>query len=191
MTVMLAIHKFPARISSLKRVFCATFAMDTADLCDSYGDLLQYVEPIFRDFGRRTKFDGKISTVKCHEDNSCVKTALAEPGDGRVLVVDGGGSLRRALLGDNVAATALKNNWSGVIIYGCVRDTCQLEKIDLGVKALAQIPRKTEKKNVGMRDIPVTFAGVTFRPNEYVYADRDGIVVSDKKLTLEGTFEMF
>ena len=104
----------------------------------------------------------------------------------KVLVVDGGGSMRRALLGDNVAATAVKNNWSGVIIYGCVRDTVQLEKINVGIKALASIPRKTEKKNVGSRDIPVTFAGITFSPNAYVYADRDGIVVSDKKLTLEG-----
>ena len=185
--------------------------METADLCDAYGDLLQYVEPIFRDFGQKTKFGGKICTVKCHEDNSYVKAALAEPGDGRVigilfywnfntckfnllnvcvflkvLVVDGGGSLRRALLGDNVAAAALRNNWSGVIIYGCVRDTVELEKINVGIKALASIPRKTEKKNVGSRDIPVTFAGVTFRPNDYVYADRDGIVVSDKKLALEG-----
>ena len=90
-----------------------------------------------------------------------------------------------------MAATAQKNNWSGVVIFGCVRDTCQLEKIDLGIKALAQIPRKTEKKDVGTRDIPVTFAGVTFRPDEYLYADRDGIVVSDKKLTIEGTYEMF
>ena len=104
----------------------------------------------------------------------------------KVLVVDGGGSLRRALLGDNVAATALKNNWSGVIIYGCVRDTVQLEKMNVGIKALASIPRKTEKKNVGSRDIPVTFAGVTFRPNEFVYADRDGIVVSEKELKLQG-----
>lgn len=94
--------------------------------------------------------------------------------------------MRRALLGDNVAATALKNNWSGVIIHGCVRDIAELEKINIGIKALGSIPRKTEKKNVGSRDIPVTFSGVTFRPNEYVYADRDGIVVSDKKLILEG-----
>lgn len=94
--------------------------------------------------------------------------------------------MRRALLGDNVAATALKNNWSGLVIYGCVRDSYQLERMDLGVKALASMPRKTEKKNVGSRDIPVTFAGVTFRPNEYVYADRDGIVVSTMKLALVG-----
>lgn len=104
----------------------------------------------------------------------------------KVLVVDGGGSKRRALLGDNVAATAFKNNWSGIIIYGCVRDVVELERIDVGIKALGSIPRKTEKKNVGTRDVPVSFGGVTFRPNDYVYADRDGIVVSNRKLTLEG-----
>lgn len=92
--------------------------------------------------------------------------------------------MRRALLGDNVAASAVKNNWSGIVIYGCLRDTEMLAQMDIGVKALGSIPRKTEKKNVGSRDIPVTFGGVTFKPSDYIYADKDGIVVSDKELTL-------
>jgi regulator of ribonuclease activity A len=124
--------------------------------------------------------------IACHAFINLLLPIFHETNFFKVLVVDGGGSMRRALLGDNVAATALKNNWSGVIIHGCVRDIAELEKINIGIKALGSIPRKTEKKNVGSRDIPVTFSGVTFRPNEYVYADRDGIVVSDKKLILEG-----
>jgi len=110
---------------------------------------------------------------------------LATPGRGKVLVVDGGGSLRRALLGDQIAASAAQNGWEGVIVYGCVRDVCQLAETDLGVQALAAIPLKTERKGIGELNVAVTFGGVTFRPGEYVYADDNGVVISPRALSVE------
>ncbi|EDO32968.1 predicted protein [Nematostella vectensis] len=158
--------------------------LKTADLSDAYNDILQYAEPIFRDYGGRKTFGGRITTVKCHEDNVLVKTALSEPGDSRVLVVDAGGSLRRGMLGDNLAEMASKNGWSGIIMYGCIRDSEDIAKIDVGVKALGTMPLKSIKKGQGDRDIIVKFAGATFRPGDYLYADVDGIVVSPKELCL-------
>src|SRR5690554_5057079 len=139
----------------------------TPDLCDAYPDV-EDVEPMFANFGGRDSFGGEIVTVKCHEDNSVVKAQVATPGKGKVMVVDGGGSMRRALLGDMLAAKAAEKGWEGLIIYGCVRDVDELAKIDLGVQALAPHPMKTDKRDIGDLDVEVTFAGVCFRPGEYV-----------------------
>jgi regulator of ribonuclease activity A len=152
------------------------------DLCDEYEDEVRVAEPILNNYGRRTTFGGEIATIKCHEDNSLVKERLDTPGNGRVLVVDGGGSLRRSLLGDQLAAKALENQWAGIIIYGAIRDVEVIADLDLGVKALNVIPLKTEKRGLGDQGIPVRFAGVTFSPGAYVYADLNGLVVCDRAL---------
>ena len=153
------------------------------DLCDAHEEQLQVAEPVFRDYGGRLAFSGEIETVKCHEDNSLVKNLVATPGQGRVLVVDGGGSLRRSLLGDQLAAKALHNAWSGIVIYGAIRDIEVISTLEIGVKAINVIPLKTEKRGRGDQGVPVTFAGVTFRPGEYLYADSNGLVVSNHPLT--------
>jgi regulator of ribonuclease activity A len=150
----------------------------TADLYDAHGEALQVAAPLFRDFGKRVAFDGPISTVKLHEDNALLKKALEEPGAGRVLVVDGGGSLRCALLGDNLATLGAKNGWAGIVLFGCVRDADVLGTIDFGVKALATNPRKSGKTGAGQRDVTVRFADVEWRPGEHLFADRDGIVTA-------------
>lgn len=156
----------------------------TADLCDHFHETVQIAEQSFRDLGGRPKFCGVIETVKAFEDNSKVKECLAEPGEGKVLVVDGGGSMRRAMLGDMIAASAVKNGWSGVLIYGCIRDSADVGGMDLGVKALGTHPCKTEKRGLGRHNVTVRFAGVTFHPGHYLYADEDGILVSPKPLEL-------
>jgi regulator of ribonuclease activity A len=154
----------------------------TADLYDEYGDSLRVASPIFTDFGGRAAFDGIVSTVKVHEDNGLVRAALEEPGDGRVLVVDGGGSLRCALVGDNLAALGAGNGWAGIVVYGCIRDADPISNIEIGVKAIATNPRKSIKKNVGDRDITVQVAEIVIAPGDHLYADRDGIVISDRTL---------
>ncbi len=154
----------------------------TTDLCDDHGESVIVLEPMFRGFGGNRRFCGPIATLKLFEDNALVRTVLSEPGGGRVLVVDGGGSLRCALLGDMIGEDAVKNGWEGVIVYGCVRDVDALGTLDLGVQALGAIPLKSNRRGEGQKDIAVTFGGVTFRPGEYVYADNNGVVVSAKKL---------
>lgn len=154
----------------------------TADLYDEYGDQLKIALPLFRDFGGRKTFYGPVSTVKVHEDNSLVRAALEEPGKGRVLVVDGGESLRCALVGDMLAKLGKDNGWAGIVVSGCIRDSAEIASMDIGVKAIATNPRKSVKKGAGDRDIPVRFAGVEFRPGHFLYADEDGILVSDEKL---------
>ncbi|MFK8068890.1 MAG: ribonuclease E activity regulator RraA [Gammaproteobacteria bacterium] len=154
----------------------------TADLYDEYGDSLQVAAPLFKNYGAKKIFSGKISTVKCFEDNSFVRSTLEMPGEGKVLVVDGGGSLRCALLGDMLAELGIKNGWSGIVIYGCIRDSAIISEMDIGVKGLNTNPKKSLKKDIGERDIPVNFAGVEFVPDHFLYADEDGFVVSDKAL---------
>ena len=153
----------------------------TGDLCDAHkSDVdgrFRVLPPVFRHWGARVRFAGPVSTVKCHEDNSLVKAALEEPGQGRVLVVDGGGSLRRALVGGNIAAAAARNGWAGVVVDGCVRDSAELGQCDLGIRALALVPLPTERRNAGQRDVPVSVQGVPVRPGEWLVADEDGIVV--------------
>lgn len=154
----------------------------TADLCDEFSEQLQIAEPGLQDFGGRKKFSGKIVTLKLFEDNPLVRAALGKDGTGQVLVVDGGGSLRCALLGDILAGKAVNNNWDGIIINGCIRDSAEIGLMNIGVKALATHPLKSVKKGEGEPGIPVTFSGVKFRPGEFLYADEDGVIVSSIKL---------
>jgi regulator of ribonuclease activity A len=151
----------------------------TTDLYDQHSEALRVCEPIFGDYGGLTRFAGPAATVKCFEDNTQVKAALAEPGGGRILVVDAGGSMRCAMLGDLIATSAVDNGWTGVLMHGCIRDSGEIADMDLGVKALGTIPRSSERRGEGQRDIPVAFAGVTFRPGDWVYCDEDGVVVAD------------
>ncbi|MBB6173909.1 regulator of ribonuclease activity A [Nocardiopsis mwathae] len=156
----------------------------TADLIDAHGDAIATCETQFRRFGGRARFHGPIATIKCHEDNAMVKEQLNQPGEGWVLVVDGGGSLRTALMGDLIAQAAFDNGWAGVVINGAVRDTATLAKLDLGIKALGSTPRKSSKAGAGVLDGPVSFGGVVFTPESWLYSDEDGIVVSDSRLDL-------
>jgi regulator of ribonuclease activity A len=156
----------------------------TADLSDQYDERIRICDPIFRDFGGRNRFCGPVVTVKCFEDNTPVKSTLAEPGQGRVLVVDAGGSMRCAMLGDLIAAGAVEQGWAGVILYGCIRDSRDIADMPLGVKALGTHPRKSIRRGEGQRDIPVTIAGVRFAPGDQVYCDEDGILVADGPLDL-------
>lgn len=154
----------------------------TPDLCDQYPELVRVVDPMLSNFGGQEQFYGQIVTVKCFEDNSLVKQLVGTPGHGRVIVVDAGGSLRRACLGDMLAEQAASNGWSGLVIYGCIRDVDQIMVTEIGVQALGVHPMKTEKKGVGDLDIAVSFGGVTFNPGEYLYADNNGVVVSAEPL---------
>jgi regulator of ribonuclease activity A len=155
------------------------------DICDDFFDEITVLEPLFTDYGGKSKFSGEIVTIKCFEDNSLVGDAVRSPGAGRVLVVDGGGSLRHALLGDLLAAAAAENNWQGLLINGCVRDIEILETIDLGVKALNCYPVKTEKRGEGQRDVNVAFANARIRPGDYLYSDANGVVVADRDLGVD------
>ena len=151
--------------------------ISTPDLSDAFPDA-QALELQFRNFGKIEQFGGRVVTIKCHEDNSLVKQCVAEPGDGRVIVVDGGGSLRRALLGDLLAAQAAENGWAGLVIHGAVRDVDELSAIELGVKALGSCPLKTEKLGMGQRAITVFLGGVKITAGDFVYADNNGVIVS-------------
>ncbi|MGK0401501.1 MAG: regulator of ribonuclease activity A [Candidatus Azotimanducaceae bacterium] len=154
------------------------------DLCDAYPADVQVAEPMFNNYGGNDCFSGEIATVTCFEDNSLIATRVEEPGRGRVLVVDAGGSLRCAVLGDNLAQKALDNGWSGLIINGCIRDVDIIETLPIGVAALATHPLKSVKRNVGRVDETVAFAGLQWVPGHYVYADNNGVLVSAKALTL-------
>lgn len=166
----------------------------TCDLCDAHKDAvperLRVLPPVFRSFGGRGRFHGPVTTVKCHDDNSLVKAALESPGwldaaggrIGRVLVVDGGGSLRRALVGGNLGAAAAKNGWAGIVVDGCVRDLAELAACDVGIQALAPMPLPTQRRNEGQRDVAVQIQGVWVRPGDWLYADEDGIVIGESPL---------
>lgn len=149
----------------------------TADLCDQFEDEARFCEPLFRNFGGRNSFCGPIATVKCFEDNSLVRDMLSEHGDGQVLVVDAGASMRCAMLGDQLGRKAVFNGWEGILVNGCIRDSADIAKMSLGVKALATHPRKSVKRGAGETNVPVRFAGVEFRPGDVLYADEDGILV--------------
>jgi regulator of ribonuclease activity A len=156
----------------------------TCDLCDEHkGDTsgaFRVLPPVFQAYGGRHDFAGTVVTIKCFEDNSLVKAACDSPGDGRVLVVDGGGSLRRALVGGNLAAAAARNGWAGIVVDGCVRDVAELNACAIGIRALALMPLPTEKRNEGQRDVPVRIQGVDVRPGDHLTADADGMVVLAK-----------
>ncbi|HLQ86091.1 MAG TPA: ribonuclease E activity regulator RraA [Salinisphaeraceae bacterium] len=159
-------------------------ATSTADLCDKYADSVQIADSIFTDFGGALDFFGPISTIKCFEDNSQVRKALETPGQGRVLVIDGGASDRCALVGDRMAHLAIDNDWAGLIIYGCVRDAAELADMPIAIKALNTNPRRSEKRDSGEQDVAVHFAGARFIPGTWVYGDLDGIIVADNELAL-------
>ena len=154
----------------------------TADLCDQFGDEVRVALPVFRGWGGAAAFGGAVETVRVFEDNALVRQALEEQGGGRVLVVDGGGSIRTALVGGNLAALARSNGWSGLVVNGAIRDIAEIVATAVGVKALAAVPRKSAKTGAGDRGVAVTFAGVTFRPGDYCYADDDGVVVASRDL---------
>lgn len=153
----------------------------TTDLSDAHADL-QHCEPVFGDYGANIAFHGPVTTLKLFEDNAKLRETLEKPGKGRVLVVDGGGSLRCALFGGNMAKLAEKNGWAGLLINGCVRDTAELEDCKIGVKAIAAHPKKSDKHGVGYADVPVTFAMVTIHPGDWLYADGDGVIISRREL---------
>ncbi|WP_091430310.1 ribonuclease E activity regulator RraA [Flavobacterium degerlachei] len=154
----------------------------TADLWDEHETLLSCVAPIFNHFGNKKVFSGIIRTIKLFEDNSFVRQQLEADGQGKVLVIDGGGSLRCALIGDQLAALAIQNNWEGIIVNGCVRDSQIINSMNIGIKALNTCPAKSVKRNIGEIDIPVKFGGITFTSEDYIYADVDGILVSKLNL---------
>lgn len=164
----------------------ASLPFSTCDLCDAHisddSSDFRVLPPVFHSYGANVGFMGEVSTVQCLDDNSLVRAALAEPGDGRVLVVDGGGSLRRALVGGNVAASAAQNGWAGVLVYGCVRDLAELKAASVGLYALALNPMPTVKQGQGLRDVYVQIAGLWIRPGDWLYADADGIVLSRRNL---------
>lgn len=149
----------------------------TADLADEIGPGVRSCDLQLRDLGGRTGFHGRIATIRCHEDNALVKQVCATPGEGRVLVVDGAGSLHTALMGDLIAESARTNGWAGAVIHGAVRDSTVLGAMDFGVKALGTNPRKSAKEGRGEVDVPVSFGGIDFVPGEMLYADADGVVV--------------
>lgn len=159
-------------------------SISTSDLCDRYAPEVQVLEGMFHHFGGRSWFHGPIATVRCFEDNSVIKQQSQQAGMGRVLIVDGGRSLRRALLGDQIAADLVRNGWAGIVIHGCVRDVDQLRGIDLGILALGSVPLKTERRGLGDFDVPVRFAGTAFRPGQWLYADTTGALVSERELAL-------
>ncbi|MET0065009.1 MAG: ribonuclease E activity regulator RraA [Candidatus Thiodiazotropha sp.] len=157
--------------------------LKTADLYDVHEEALQICVPGMRHFGGKQAFHGPVATLKCFEDNSLVREQLEQAGSGRVLVVDGGASLRCALLGDLLAQMAVDNGWAGVVVNGCIRDSREIAQMPLGVMALATNPRKSVKRGAGEVGGSLTFQGVDFHPGEWLYADEDGIVVMDNPAT--------
>jgi regulator of ribonuclease activity A len=160
---------------------CNVQTIHTADLCDEFGDEAHVAEPAFLAFGNRRAFGGPVYSISVFEDNTLVKQALESPGNGQVLVVDGGASLRCALLGGNLAELAAKNGWQGIVINGCVRDVHEINAIDIGVRAIGTCPRKSKKQGKGETSATLFFAGVKISPGDYIYADEDGIVVTENK----------
>ena len=164
-----------------------TTSLATCDLCDAHEEdtsgAFRVLPPVFRDFGAAARFSGPVATVRCLEDNSRIREAVNSPGEGRVLVVEGGGSVRRALVGGNLAAAAAKNGWAGIVVDGAVRDVAELAAAGIGIKALALMPLRSVKRNQGERDLAVEIQGVPVRPGDWLYADEDGIVVSATPLS--------
>lgn len=158
----------------------------TCDLLDDYeskeGYDLRVVQPMFKAYGKHPKFCGQVDTLKVFEDNSLVREALASPGNGRILVIDGGGSLRCALVGDQLGELGVQNGWAGIVVWGCIRDSVAINQQAIGVRALDTNPRKSIKKGAGVRGIAVSFGGVTFTPGEWMYVDEDGVILSHKPL---------
>ncbi|KLN97030.1 ribonuclease E activity regulator RraA [Moellerella wisconsensis] len=158
---------------------------DTSELCDIYQESVNVVEPLFSNFGGRTSFGGQIITVKCFEDNGLLYDLLEENGDGRILLVDGGGSVRKALVNANLARLATENGWEGIVVYGAVRQVDALMDLDIGIQAIAAIPAGCPDEGIGESDIRVNFGGVTFFSGDYLYADNTGIILSEEPLAVD------
>jgi regulator of ribonuclease activity A len=157
-------------------------ARSICDLCDDFPDEVQAAEPILRNFGGADAFRGEVVTVQCYEDNAVLAEVLNEAGAGRVLVVDGGGSLTRALVGGKMGARAVANGWAGIVVHGAVRDVEELQPLPIGVLAVGICPMRPNKSGAGRRDAPLRFAGASIRPGQWVYVDRNGLIVSDREL---------
>ncbi|KHA58879.1 regulator of ribonuclease activity A [Vibrio variabilis] len=158
---------------------------NTSALCDIYLEQVDVVEPMFSNFGGCASFAGQITTVKCFEDNGLIREILEQDGLGRVLLIDGGGSLRRALIDAELATLAEENDWEGIVAYGCVREVDELEDLSIGIHALASIPVGATSQGIGEVDVPVNFGGVTFLPEDYLYADNTGVILSQEPLDID------
>ena len=158
---------------------------NTSELCDIYLDQVDVVEPMFSSYGGRNSFGGQITTIKCFEDNGLINTVLSEPGAGRILLIDGGGSLRRALIDVELAQRAAHNAWEGIIVYGCVRHVDELDELDIGIHAMASIPVGADEQGIGEVDVAVNFGGVTFLPEDHLYADNTGVILSPEPLDID------
>ena len=158
---------------------------NTSELCDLFADSVDVVDPIFASFGGRYSFGGEITTIKCFEDRGLIDRVLAQPGAGKVLLIDGGGSSRRALFDASSAQVAIDNDCEGVVIYGSVREVDSLAELDIGVLAVAAIPVNAECESIGEVDVPVNFGGVTFLPEDHLYADSTGVILSPEPLDLD------
>ncbi len=158
---------------------------DTSELCDIYADLIDVVDPVFSNYGGRNSFSGKVITLKCFENLGLIQQLVSTPGKGMVLVIDGGGSTRRALIDINIATIAERHGWEGIICYGSVRDVDALEKIDLGIQALVSIPVAASVQHTGETDLAINFAGVTILPDDQIYADNTGIIISPEPLDIK------
>lgn len=156
--------------------------LKTSDLCDACDAALPCALP-FRGWGRRRAFSGNVRTIRCHEDIGLMRELVGQQGHGHVLVIDGGGSLQRALFGDVMAAVAARNGWAGLVIHGAIRDGGEIDEMDVGVKALGTVPKRGERSGAGEVDVPVTFGGVTFHPGRRVVADDDGVIVLPEGIT--------
>ena len=158
---------------------------NTSELCDLFADSVDVVEPIFASYGGQLSFGGEITTIKCYEDRGLIDRVLSEPGEGKVLLIDGGGSTRRALIDSQSAQTALENGWEAIVCFGSVRDVDMLADLDIGILAVASIPVNAESEETGDVEIPVNFAGVTFLPEDHIYADSTGVILSPEPLDLD------
>jgi len=158
---------------------------NTSELCDIYLEQVDVVEPMFSSYGGRSSFGGQVTTVKCFEDNALIRSVLEGSGIGRILLIDGGGSLRRALIDADIAQLAADNGWEGLIVYGCVRHVDDLDELDIGIQALASIPVGADQQGVGEADVAVNFGGVTFLPEDHLYADNTGVILSPEPLDIE------
>ena len=156
----------------------------TCDISDKLHPEVQYLEPIYKSYGVKTSFSGRIVTIKCFEDNSLVEEALKQDGKDSVLIIDAGGSMNCAMLGDKRAADAICNNWQGIIINGLIRDSALINNMPIGIRALGVCPLKSNKKGVGEKNLIVNFSNVKFTPNQYLYADEDGVIVTKNKVDL-------
>jgi regulator of ribonuclease activity A len=158
---------------------------NTSLLCDIYAETIDVVEPLLTNFGGRSSFAGEVVTIKCFESVGLIYKTLEENGTGKVLLIDGGGSLRRALVNSHIAELAVANGWEGLVVNGCIREVDALEELDIGIQAITAIPVGAEDNDVGELNVPVNFAGVSFLPEDILYADSTGIIISPEQLELD------